>query len=731
MKANLSLVASLLVLLPSAATVAAADRPDLLIADFESADYGHWKATGAAFGLGPARGTLPNQMKVDGYLGQRLINSFYSGDASTGTLTSASFKIDRSYIQFLIGGGKFPGRTCLNLVLDGKVARSATGPNDKPGGSEHLDWAQWDVRDLAGRAAVLEIVDLAVGGWGHINVDHILQTDRSLPALLTNVRREFKLEKRYLNLPVKNGAPKRLVSLTVDGRNAREFEIELADAKPDWWAFLDLKPFQGKSAVLQVDALREDSAALKSIEASDSIKDAENLYHEKLRPQFHFSARRGWNNDPNGLVFYKGEYHLFFQHNPYGWNWGNMHWGHAVSRDLVHWQEIDEALYPDEQGTMFSGSAVVDVANTAGFERGREKTLVCIYTAAGGTSRQSQGQPFRQALAYSNDRGRTWTKFAENPVLPHIVGGNRDPKVIWYAPEKKWIMALYLDQSDFALFSSPDLKHWKKLCDVKLPGTSECPEFFETAVDGNKQDARWIFYGGNGRYLVGRFDGKTFRPESGPHTLHFGNCFYASQTFNQLPAKDSRRILVAWGQVNLPGMPFNQMMDFPVELTLRATDEGLRLFVNPVKEIASLRTRTYRVKSQPLSPDRNLLSGLKGELFDLNANLAPEGAEEIGFRIRGVPVAYDVKKQELTCQGKKAPLRLVNGQIRLRLLVDRASIEIFGNDGRLYMPMGVIPAPDNDTLEIYARGGAAKLQAAEVHKLASAWPSRPPDRTRR
>lgn len=695
-----------------------AAAPDLLVADFEGANYGEWKAAGEAFGPGPARGTLPNQMPVDGFQGKGLINSYHQGDGTTGTLTSPPVKIQRRFLRFLIGGGGYADETYLCLLVDGQPVRKATGPNTQPGGSEHLDWQQWDVGDLAGKEALIQIVDRRTGGWGHLNVDHILQTDAALPGMVTNATRELALKKHYLNFPVKNGAPKRLVSLLVNGKQARQFEIELADAEPDWWAFLDVTPFRGRNVTIQVDKLREDSQGLNAIEQADAIKGGESLYREKLRPQFHFSARRGWNNDPNGLVYYDGEYHLFFQHNPYGWNWGNMHWGHAVSRDLIHWRELPEALYPDSLGTMFSGSAVVDHQNTTGFQNGPEKPLVCIYTAAGGTSAESKGQPFTQCLAYSLDRGLTWTKYARNPVLPHIAGENRDPKVIWYAPDKKWIMALYLDGSDFALFASPDLKRWEKLCQVSMPGTSECPEFFEIPGAGG-QETRWIFYGGNGRYLIGRFDGKEFKSESGPHSLNFGNCFYASQTYNQNP--DGRRILVPWGQISLPGMPFNQMMGLPVELNLRQTDAGLRLFAYPVSEHEKLRVKSHRFDPQPLSPGQNPLANLQGELFDIVAHFEPGEASEFGFVIRGVPVTYDVKKQELRCLDRKAALAPVHGRVGLRLLVDRASIDIFGNGGRLYMPMGVIPKDEDKSLAIFAKGGAVRLRELQVYELRSAW----------
>jgi len=686
---------------------------DLPIADFEGPDYGSWQVTGEAFGAGPASGALPKQIPVLGFKGRGLANSFHNGDASTGTLTSPAFKLERKFISFLIGGGKDMEKTSLNLLIDGKVVRTATGPDDRNRECENLDPDFWDMGEFAGKTAVIQMVDQATGAWGHLTVDQLVQTDRQPPVTRLDVTRELALGNRYLNLPVKTGGPKRRMSVAIEGQPSREFTIELADGKPDWWAFMDIGSFAGKKATLKVDRLPSDSTGLKSIDQADQIKDADTLYQEKLRPQFHFSPQRGWTNDPNGLVFYQGEYHLFFQHNPYGWSWANMHWGHAVSPDLIHWKELPIALNPDEHGLIYSGSAVVDWNNTAGFQTGSEKPLVCIYTAT--------AEAFTQCLAYSNDRGRTWTKYDKNPVLPSMVGGNRDPKVIWYAPEQKWVMALFLDKNDYALLSSKDLKKWEQMCKVTIPDCGECPEFFEIAVDGNPQDTRWVFYGGNGRYLVGSFDGKTFTPVSGPHSLHSGNAWYASQTFNDIPAEDGRRILIAWGQVEMPGMPFNQMMSAPVALTLRTTADELRLHAYPVKEHASLRVKSHTVPAQPLNPGDNPLANLKGDLFDITAEITLGTATEVGFNIRGLPVVYNAANQRLTCRGNGAELKPVDGRIRLRLLVDRISVDIFGNDGRLYMPMGTMFPQDNLSLGVFAKGGNAEINSLEVHELRSAW----------
>jgi len=255
---------------------------------------------------------------------------------------------------------------------------------------------------------------------------------------------EIAVESRYLYFPVKNDAPKRHVRLLAGGEVVRAFEIELAESEPDFWVSADLGVFIGQRLALEVDGLEPDASLLGVLCQSNVPAGTEEEYNEPLRPQFHFSSRRGWNNDPNGLLYYDGEYHLFYQHNPYGRRWGNMHWGHAISTDLVHWQELGDALYPDRLGTCFSGSGVVDWGDTAGLEAGAAKTLVCIFTSAGDTSVESQGQPFTQSIAYSNDRGRTWRMYPGNPVLGHVAARNRDPKVIWHAPTSRWVMALYL-----------------------------------------------------------------------------------------------------------------------------------------------------------------------------------------------------------------------------------------------------------------------------------------------
>jgi len=712
-----------LLLAASAVLAASTMAEDLLIADFEGDTYAPWQVTGDAFGTAPARGTLPGQMNVEGFNGKGLVNSFHKGDDRTGTLTSPEFRIERQYLSFLIGGGMSEEKLALQLLVDGKAVRRATGPNDRPGGTEALAQGSWEVSEFSGKTATLRIIDEAKGGWGHINVDHIMQTDvkpKGPPPLISNAERSLSASARYLHLPIKNGAPKRLVTLLVDGKAVVRNDIELADGTPDWWAPMEVREWKGKSLALRVDKLPEDSTALGSISQSDSLKDAENLYREPLRGQFHFSPRRGWNNDPNGMVFYNGEYHLFFQHNPYGWGWGNMHWGHAVSKDMVHWEELGDKLLPDAMGPMFSGSAVVDWNNTSGFGRDGKPPLVLIYTAA--------GIPTVQGIAYSTD-GRTFTKYDGNPVLKQITGGNRDPKVMWHGPTKQWVMVLYIGlegKHTVHFFTSPNLRDWTLASITEgTAGTAflfECPDFFELPVDGDASKKKWVLLGASSEYAVGTFDGTRFKAEQTKLPGHRGRGFYAPQTFSGIPEKDGRRIQVGWFQTETKGMPFNQSMTVPLELKLVSIGDGPRMTFTPVKELEALRAKTNSFEAMSLNPgDKNPLDAISAELTELRAEIEPGEASEIVFNIRDAMIIYEPKKQELSVNGQRAPAPLRDGKLRLTIYCDRTGLEVFASDGLCYLPMPFNTKPDNKRLFLETRGGAARVTSLQVHELRSAW----------
>lgn len=684
---------------------------DIVIADFDSATYGAWTTTGTAFGSGPVAGTLPGQNTVTGFEGNRLVNSFHGGDASTGTLTSPFFAIQRKYIKFLIGGGNWREQTCINLLINGRVVRSAVGVGDR----EHLGWLQWDVSAFTNQTAQLQIVDSATGSWGHINVDQILETDSSLPGIIV-------AKKKYLNIPVQTGATTHLVELLKNGLVVREMNVELADTATDFWTFMDLPPLHDSELIVRIDSQLATSNQLTSyLVQSNSIIADPPIYQESLRPIYHYTARRGWLNDPNGLVYYNGEYHLCYQHNPYGWHWDNMHWGHAVSPDLVHWTELPEVIYPTYLGAAWSGSSVVDCNNSAGFG---SNAIVSLYTTAAGhgnNPRMAAPYQFTQSLAYSTNFDRTLIEYTNNPVIPNLGGDNRDPKVFWYAPGNKWVMVLWLNNNDYGIFNSTDLKHWTQTSTFTFPNVIEVPELFPLPLDGNTNNMKWVFYGGAGSYFIGTFDGDTFSAQHGPFSIRGGNSFAATQTFNDIPASDGRRILIVHGTAQYPGMPFNNEINIPVVLTLVSSNGTPKMLVNPVAEIALLRTSTNIWPAQALVSGVNAMPGSQGEACELDAQFQPGNASQITFNLRGNPVVYDNTTHQIACAGQTQNLYPINGIVHLRMFCDHGIVEIFGNAGQLYMPVKLTPTAGNRPVSLVASGSGAQLLSLAMYNLGSAY----------
>jgi len=711
---------------PGAASADAA-RKDIIIADFEGEKYGEgWKVEGEAFGPGPARGTLPGQMKVSGFQGKGLVNTYFKRDRTTGTLTSPPFKIERKYINFLIGGGGFAGKTCMTLLVDGKAARTATGPNTAGGGSEALAWETWNVAELAGRQARIRIVDKRSGGWGHINVDQIEQGDTRKglpPAVLV---RTLTVDKRYLLLPVRNHAVSRRMTIDIDpppppgcgpvpGKRVHIFQIRLAERDPTWWAFVDLSEYKGRKVTVRVNAMAPGTHGMAALEMSDTIRNLQPLYDEATRPQLRFSQARGFNGDPNGMVYYDGEYHFSWQSNPFALPWGNLYWGHAVSKDLVHWEELPPTLRPwaMAKGMCFSGSAAVDVHNTGGFQTGKEKVIIAAFTDTGAG----------ESIAYSNDRGRTFTYYKGNPVLRHY---GRDPKIIWYEPpgggKGWWVMAMYEFGGEhgrrITFYTSPDLKKWTK--QSHLRGYYECGELFELPVlakDGKRTgQTRWVVYSGNAEYAVGRFDGKTFTPDhKGKHRVHWG-CYYASQTFSQAPG--NRRVQIGFARVPTHGMPFFHAFSLPTELTLHETDEGIRMFVEPIRELDSLRGKKHAFKPGELKDGAPAAVAVKGQLFDAILEFDPGTAKSVEIVFGATKLVYDTKTHIMN----GVLIRPVDGTVRLRIIVDRPMFEVCANRGRVYYtwrrpdPGRNIPA-----ISLTARGGTAKLLEGTVYDMKSIW----------
>ncbi len=456
-------------------------------------------------------------------------------------------------------------------------------------------------------------------------------------------------------------------------------------------------------------------------------------YTEKWRPRFHFSPPEGWINDPNGLVYYDGEYHLFHQHRhpllPDG-----MNWGHAVSADLVHWEHLPVALTVDELGQIFSGSAVVDHDNTTGFFEGGSG-LVAIFT--------HHGEVEQQSIAFSRDRGRTWTTYKGNPVIPNVGDKDfRDPKVFWHHPTGRWIMVVAGGKVRF--YSSANLRDWT-FESINEDIETECPDFFELPVDGDPGNTRWVLNRAGRSYMIGKFDGRVFMPETEAIPLNGGPDFYAAQTFNDIPAQDGRRIMINWMASwayagNVPTKSWQGAMTLPYELRLRTFPEGMRLVQTPVEELKSLRGAGQRWEDVTVSPGTNPLAGVSGTTLEIVVEFELGTASAFGLKVRKgdsrqTTVGYDVAAGELfvdrTAAGDAgidgfgqvfaAPLPPEDDRVKMHVFVDACSVEVFGNDGRAVITALIFPEPESNAVELYAEGGEVRVNSLEVYELSSIW----------
>jgi len=748
------------------ATLSAAE-PDILIADFEGHTYSDWTVTGDAFGAGPARGSIGTQRKVTGFLGKGLVNSFHGKDPATGTLASPAFTIERDYINFLIGGGMHPGKTCINLIVDGKAVRTATGPNDRPGGSERLGWTHWDVKALKGQSATLEIVDQYRRGWGHINVDHIVQSNTpkkkaaappppgdDVPSF--DMTRDIPIQGKYLLVPIKNGglppfrglsrSTMQILDVFVGDTLVHSPNIYLAHHKDevDWWAHLDLSEYVGRKARLRlrlpglaaVEHCPDDSQALALMETADQIRNLLPLYDEPLRPQFHHSQQRGWNNDPNGMMYYDGEYHLFWQSNPVGKCSANKYWGHSVSPDMIHWKELPAALRangqgPDGQpvanrhpamavGHCHSGGGNVDLRNTGGFQTGDHKVMILTFTDTG-PGRGRTFPNFSESLAYSNDRGRTWTCWKGNPIIRHL---GRDPKLFWYEPGKHWNIGVYDEKPGsrgVAFYKSTDLKTWQRT--GRIDNFFECPEVLHLPVDGDPNRRRWVMFAADGQYVVGEFDGRAFKPDhEGKHRFIYGSV-YAGQCFSNPP--DGRAVYMGWvRRLNTGDAPFQEGFTLPLRLTLHETPDGVRMRGYPIGELDQLHDGDlFAATDKTLVADHDELAfETRERIADIHITVKPAAdAKTISLTFSGGDVVYDVPTGRIRggakAKGPKDPAATPADTVTLRVVIDRPMVEVFLNRGDTYTvqhreakPLGKIALKTRGTVEAF-----------RAYKMTSIW----------
>lgn len=536
--------------------------------------------------------------------------------------------------------------------------------------------------------------------------------------------RNWPVDARWLWIPIRPGAPLQRLELRIDGTLIDWFDVELADGRPEWWAPIDLQSWRGRTLEVRGASLPKALAGFSGFQLREQWPDSGKLYRERLRPQVHFSPRRGWINDPNGLVYYRGEYHLFFQHNPVGARSANKHWGHAVSTDLVHWTELDDPLRPDEMGMMYSGSAVVDWHDTSGFGRGGVPPLVLIYTAA--------NEPRVQCLAYSND-GRAFEKYPGNPVVANVTPLNRDPKVFWHEATHRWILALYTSPLEsgpggdeprhtIRFYASTNLRDWETV-GAFSGGLGrdrflyECPDLFALPAPGGGE-RKWVLWAANGQYVIGRFDGHGFTAETAPLPGFFGRA-YAGQTFNDEPS--GRVIQMQFLRAPAPRMPFSQCLSVPLELSLRDTAGGLRLVSRPVPEFDRLRGNATVVSKRSIQTGENMELAVGTVPLDFEMQIRPSKACRVRLDVRGCSVTYDAGKEELASGKVRAPLSLKDGLLRLRVIVDRTTVEVFAQAGLVYMPLAFVAPDENRPISLTAERAGCEVIGGEVHQLASAW----------
>ena len=462
-----------------------------------------------------------------------------------------------------------------------------------------------------------------------------------------------------------------------------------------------------------------------------SAKSDTKYYNEKFRPQYHFSPEKHWLFESNGIVFYRGEYHFFHQNISIDKKVFTSQLGHSVSKDLIHWKHLPNAFTPDEKANDMAscrpvaGSAIMDSLNVSGLQQKGEKTMLIYYTDTEGN----------QNLAFSNDKGSTWTKYAKNPVISNPGMEAHDPKVFYYQRTGKWILALYKGKpadsngAGISFYSSKDLLHWE--FSSQLEGFAECPDIFEVAFEGKSTEKKWIVMSGSGEYKVGTFDGTTFTPETGIQKLDYGKNFYATQTVSNMP--ESKVIQLAWMKGGeYPDMTFNGQMSFPVELHLRATKNGPVLCRKPIAAISTLFDNQVIKKNKNIIPglNDNLLGGIKGDAIYIKTVLLPKTSDSFGFIVRngktsnGTDIHYDTAKKILDVNGCKMTVEPVGGKLEFEILLDRSSIEIFVNGGEMAISTCFSPAPKEEGLMIYTQGGELFVESLEAHTLKTAWPNK-------
>ncbi len=555
--------------------------------------------------------------------------------------------------------------------------------------------------------------------------------------------------KKFLLLPVQDDAPEGKVNIVVnnEGQLAQSMNIRLARERVDSYVPLDLSAYVNQKVSIDIAGMPSSSLCWKELKMSDSF-DMTNK--EKFRPVYHHTPAYGWMNDPNGMFYKDGVYHLYFQWNPYGSVWANMHWGHSTSTDLMHWNFEGSAIVPDAWGAIFSGSCVVDHNNTAGFGK---DAVIAFYTSA---KASPWGDVQSQSMAYSLDNGKTFVKYEGNPILTSSEKDFRDPKVFWYAPGKHWVMMLAVGQH-MEIYSSVNLKEWKKESEFGAMqgahgGVWECPDLVEIPVEGTREK-KWVlicnlnpggpFGGSAAQYFVGLFDGKKFVNESPTQTkwMDWGKDNYATVTWNNAP--DGRCIALGWMSNwqyanNVPTRQYRSANTLARDLTLYREGQELYLKSTPSVEVKKARGKKVSIPSFRVSEKHeivNLFEDNQGA-YEVEILIQNAGASKIAFCLLNdkgekVSMYYDLNRKQFVMDRSEsgtvdfskdfpavtvAPAN-VDKELTLRLFVDRSSIEAFGEDGKFVMTNLVFPSQPYVKMCFEADKNGYAVKTLNVYKL--------------
>lgn len=552
----------------------------------------------------------------------------------------------------------------------------------------------------------------------------------------------------YLLLPIQDNAPEGKICVVKDNeQKGTLMNVRLARERVDSYVPFELSAYKGQHISIEIQGVPETALCWKELKLSGSFDMANK---ESFRPVYHHTPAYGWMNDPNGMFYKDGVYHLYFQYNPYGSVWGNMHWGHSTSTDLMHWKFEGCAIVPDAWGAIFSGSCVVDHENTAGF--GKE-AVVAFYTSAKSTP---WGDIQMQSMAYSLDNGKTFTKYEGNPILTSSEKDFRDPKVFWYAPGKHWVMILAVGQH-MEIYSSVNLKEWKKESEFGAMqgahgGVWECPDLVEIPVEGTREK-KWVlicnlnpggpFGGSAAQYFVGSFDGKKFVNESPTQTkwMDWGKDNYATVTWNNAP--DGRCIALGWMSNwqyanNVPTRQYRSANTLARDLTLYREGQELYLKSTPSVEVKKARGKKVSIPSFKVSEKHEMVNLFeeKQGAYEVEIVIQNTGASKIAFCLLNdkgekVSMYYDLNRKQFVMDRSEsgkvdfskdfpavtvAPVN-VDKELTLRLFVDRSSIEAFGEDGKFVMTNLVFPSQPYVKMCFEADKNGYAVKSLNVYKL--------------